>query len=168
MTSSAHRSSAAGIAAPAPLLDATGFEILRQLAEDGRRPFKAIAATVGLSEAAIGQRVRTLINSGVLQIVGVTDPLKLGYGTMALIQVSVEGEIATVAEAIGALDEVDYCLLTSGRFDLFAEVVCRDHEHLLRLVDGIRRIPGVGKTETTICLKMQKQNYAYSFTPTRR
>ncbi len=151
--------------AAAPLLDATGFEILRQLAEDGRRPFSAIAAAVGLSEAAVGQRVKVLINAGVLQIVGVTDPLKLGYRTMALIQVAVDGETDSVADAISRRDEVDYCLLTSGRFEIFAEAVCRNHEHLLELAGAIRAIPGVRLLETTICLRMQKQNYVYNFAP---
>jgi Lrp/AsnC family transcriptional regulator for asnA, asnC and gidA len=154
-----------GANSPAPLLDATGFEILRQLAEDGRRPFSAIASSVGLSEAAVGQRVRALISSGVLQIVGVTDPLKLGYGTMALVQVAVDGDLDSVADAITARDEVDYCLLTSGRFEIFAEVVCRDHDHLLALTSAIRAVPGVRLLETTICLRMQKQNYTYAFTP---
>ena len=148
--------------APAALLDGVGKAIMRQLQEDGRRSYTAIAAAVGLSEAAVRSRVKALIDSGVLQIVAVTDPLTLGFGVMASIGVMVSGDSRAAAETLSDIDEVDYCVLTSGRYDLQLEVVCRDNEHLLTVInDRIRTVDGVRDTETSICLRVHKQTYNY-------
>ena len=155
-------------APPAPLtalpvpLDPYGTSILRQLQEDGRRSYTAIAAAVGLSETAVRQRVRTLLDSGLLQIVAITDPATLGFGVMASIGVMADGDSRTVADALSAIAEVDYCVLTAGRYDLQIEVVCRDNEHLLTVLnDRIRTVDGVRDTETSICLRVHKQTYTY-------
>ena len=147
---------------PAGLLDEVGKAILRELQEDGRRSYTAIAAAVGLSEAAVRQRVKALIDSGLLQIVAVTDPLTLGFGVMATIGVTVAGDARTAADLLSEIAEVDYCVLTSGRYDLQLEVVCRDNEHLLTVInDRIRNVEGVRETETSICLRVHKQTYNY-------
>lgn len=158
-----HRARGLSVApSPATLLDEPGKAILRELQEDGRRSYTAIAAAIGLSEAAVRQRVKALIDSGVLQIVAVTDPLTLGFGVMASIGVMVTGDSRDVADALSLIDEVDYCVLTSGRYDLQLEVVCRDNEHLLTVLnDRIRTVPGVRETETSICLRVHKQTYNY-------
>lgn len=143
-------------------LDPLGKAIVRQLQQDGRRSYTAIAAAVGLSEAAVRQRVRTLLDSGLLQIVAVVDPLTLGFGVMASIGVMADGDSRTVADALSAIHEVDYCVLTTGRYDLQLEVVCRDNEHLLTVLnDQIRTVDGVRDTETSICLRVHKQTYTY-------
>ena len=145
-----------------PLLDDVGKAILRELQEDGRRSYTAISGAVGLSEAAVRQRVKALVDSGLMQIVAVTDPLTLGFGVMASIGVMVTGDSREVAEMLSEIDEVDYCVLTSGRYDLQLEVVCRDNEHLLTIInDRIRTVPGVRETETSICLRVHKQTYNY-------
>ena len=151
------------VAAPgAPLLDEVGKAILRQLQQDGRRSYTAIGAAVGLSEAAVRQRVRALVDSGVLQIVAVADPITLGFGVMAMVGVAVSGDAREAAETISRIVEVDYCVLTSGRYDLQLELVCRDNEHLLSVInDRIRTVPGVRETETSICLRVHKQTYDY-------
>ena len=152
------RSAAAG----APLLDDVGKAILRQLQQDGRRSYTAIGAAVGLSEAAVRSRVKALVDSGVLQIVAVADPITLGFGVMATVGVSVSGDAREAAETISRIAEVDYCVLTSGRYDLQLELVCRDNEHLLTVInDRIRTVPGVRETETSICLRVHKQTYDY-------
>jgi Lrp/AsnC family transcriptional regulator for asnA, asnC and gidA len=143
-------------------LDEVGKAILKQLQEDGRRSYTAIGEAVGLSEAAVRQRVKALTESGALQIVAVADPITLGLGVLATIGVRVAGDAREAAEAISQIDEVDYCVLTSGRFDLLVEMVCRDYEHLLSLInDRIRTIPDVVETETSICLRVHKQTYNY-------
>ena len=108
------------------------------------------------------QRVKGLTESGVLQIVAVADPITLGFGVMASVGVRVSGDARQAAEAISQIDEVDYCVLTSGRYDLQLELVCRDNEHLLSVInDRIRPTPGVYETETSICLRVHKQTYNY-------
>ena len=156
------RSGLAAVPATPALLDEVGKAIMRQLQEDGRRSYTAIALAVGLSEAAVRQRVKALIDSGVLQIVAVTDPLTLGFGVMASIGVMVTGDSRAVADVLSEIVEVDYCVLTSGRYDLQLEVVCRDNEHLLTVInDRIRTVKGVRETETSICLRVHKQTYNY-------
>ena len=155
------RTTGAG-ATPVPQLDEVGKAILKQLQEDGRRSYTAIGEAVGLSEAAVRQRVKTLTESGALQIVAVADPITLGLGVLATVSVRVAGDARVAAEVISQIEEVDYCVLTSGRFDLFVELVCRDHEHLLSLInERIRTAPDVVETESSICLRVHKQTYNY-------
>ena len=156
------RGAARGASTPTLLLDDVGKAILRQLQEDGRRSYTASPMAVGLSEAAVRQRVKTLVESGLLQIVAVTDPITLGFGVMASVGVRVSGDAREAAETISQIHEVDYCVLTSGRYDLLLELVCRDNEHLLSVInDRIRTIDGVRETETSICLRVHKQTYTY-------
>jgi len=132
------------------------------LQEDGRRSYTAIAGAVGLSEAAVRSRVRALIDSGVMQVVAVTDPMRLGFGVMAMIGVRADGDTRAVADRLSGLDEVEYVVLTSGRYDVLAEVVCRDNEHLLELLnERLRRLEGVRETETFIFLRVHKETYAW-------
>ena len=141
-------------------LDDVSKRIVELLQEDGRQPFVTIAREVGLSEAAIRQRVQKLIDADVMQIVAVTDPLQIGFTRQAMIGVRVAGDVAGVAKALCAMSEVSYVVTTAGSFDLLVEVVCEDDEHLLELLMGrIRTLPGVTATETFVYLKLNKQHY---------
>ena len=143
-------------------LDDVSKKIIEQLQEDGRRPYAAIAATVGLSEAAVRQRVQRLVRTGVMQIVAVTNPLHLGFTRQAMIGVRVDGQLDPVVEAISGLDEVAYVVVTAGSFDVLAEVVCEDDDHLLELLSTrIRRMPGVRSTESFVYLRLRKQTYTW-------
>ena len=143
-----------------PVLDDISKRIIEQLQEDGRRPYAAIGKAVGLSEAAVRQRVQRLLDSGVMQIVAVTDPMQVGFARQAMIGILVDGEIAPVADELAGMAEVDYVVVTAGSFDLMAEVVCEDDDHLLDLVSRrIRGLPGVRGTETFVYLKLRKQLY---------
>jgi Lrp/AsnC family transcriptional regulator, regulator for asnA, asnC and gidA len=143
-----------------PPLDDTSKRIIEQLQEDGRRPYAAIGKAVGLSEAAVRQRVQRLLDAGVMQIVAVTDPMQVGFARQAMIGVRVEGDISPVADALVAMTEVDYVVVTAGSFDVLVEVVCEDDDHLLEVVTRqIRGLPGVRSTETFVYLKLRKQLY---------
>ncbi|MBM9503946.1 Lrp/AsnC family transcriptional regulator [Streptomyces sp. KK5PA1] len=143
-------------------MDAVSKAIIEQLQEDGRRPYAAIGKAVGLSEAAVRQRVQKLLDQGVMQIVAVTDPLTVGFRRQAMVGISVEGDIDPVAEALAALDEVEYVVITAGSFDLLVEIVCEDDDHLLELINKrIRALPGVRSTESFVYLKLRKQTYTW-------
>ena len=144
---------------PAPL-DETSKRIIEQLQEDGRRPYASIGKAVGLSEAAVRQRVQRLLESGVMQIVAVTDPLQVGFARQAMIGLKVDGDMTVVADRLAEMSEVDYVVVTAGSFDLLVEVVCEDDDHLLDLLSQrIRALPGVRSTETFVYLKLRKQLY---------
>jgi Lrp/AsnC family transcriptional regulator for asnA, asnC and gidA len=144
------------------VLDESDKAIIEQLQQDGRRPFTKIAKAVGLSEAAIRQRVQRLLDGGVMQIVAVTDPLMLGFLRQAMVMLRVEGDVRTVAETVSAIPEVDYVVYTAGSIDLLLELVVEDDDHLLSLLnDKIRPIPGVTSMETFIYLKLHKQTYQW-------
>jgi Lrp/AsnC family transcriptional regulator for asnA, asnC and gidA len=141
-------------------LDELSKAIIEQLQEDGRRPYAAIGKAVGLSEAAVRQRVQKLIESGVVQIVAVTDPQQIGFARQMMIGINVDGDVEGVAERLCEVPELVYVVLTAGSFDVLAEAVVVDDEHLLALVnDRIRRMPGVRRTETFMYLKLSKQTY---------
>ncbi len=137
--------------------------IIEHLQTDGRRPFTQIAADLGVSEAAVRARTNRLIERGILQVVGVTDPLKLGFQQMAMIGIRCESDqLVTVAERIAEMPEVDYVVITAGTYDLLIETVCEDNEALLRfLTERLRAIEGVRDTETFVYLRMVKQTYQW-------
>ncbi|WP_306231728.1 Lrp/AsnC family transcriptional regulator [Agrococcus beijingensis] len=143
-------------------LDEQDKAIIAELQRDGRTPYAAIAEAVGLSETAVRKRVMRLTDSGVMQIVAVTDPTQLGFARQAMIGIRVSGPLEPVAQALAALPEVDYVVITAGSFDVLAEVVCESDAHLLALVsDRIRGISGVRETDTLMYLKLQQQTYAW-------
>jgi len=143
-------------------LDSANRAIIEQLQADGRRSYAAIASAVGLSEAAVRQRVQRLLDSGVMQIVAVTDPMQLGFTRQAMVGVRADGDLADVADKLAALPEVDYVVVTAGSFDLLVEVVCNDDQHLLALLNNaIRAVPGVRDSETFVYLKLAKQTYTW-------
>jgi Lrp/AsnC family transcriptional regulator for asnA, asnC and gidA len=147
---------------PAFTLDDVSKAIIEQLQQDGRRSYAAIGKVVGLSEAAVRQRVQRLIESGVMQVVAVTDPLELGFARQAMVGVRVTGPLEPVADALAELEEVDYVVITAGSYDLLVEVVCESDEHLLELISGrIRAIPTVASTETFMYLELRKQTYSW-------
>ena len=142
------------------MLDSVAKGIIEQLQQDGRRSYASIAKAVGLSEAAVRQRVQRLLDAGVVQIVAVTDPLQVGFERQALIGINIQGDVTAVADALAEIPEVDYVVITAGSFDLIAEVVCEDDDHLFDLLSSrIRIIDGITGTETFVYLKLRKQLY---------
>lgn len=144
------------------VLDDVSKAIIRQLQQDGRRPYATIGKAVGLSEAAVRQRVSKLLETGVMQIVAVTDPLQVGFNREAMIGIEVDGDMEAVADLLSDMDEISYLILTAGSFDIILEVVCEDDEALLEVINRkIRAIPGVRRTETFMYLKLRKQSYTW-------
>ena len=141
-------------------IDEIDQRIIEALQLDGRRPFTKLASELGISEASVRQRVANLINTQVMQIVAITNPLKMGYSLAGMIGIRVSGDrLLEVAQAISAFDEVIYLIVCAGSFDLLAEVVCQDNEHLLRfLAEKLYKVPGVQQTETYMYLRVIKQN----------
>jgi Lrp/AsnC family transcriptional regulator for asnA, asnC and gidA len=143
-------------------LDEVSKAIIEQLQQDGRRAYAAIGKVVGLSEAAVRQRVQRLLEQGAMQIVAVTDPLELGFHRQAMVGITAEGELEAIADELAQMEEIDYVVITAGSFDLLAEVVCESDEHLLEILSGrIRTIPGVKSTESFVYLKLRKQTYSW-------
>jgi Lrp/AsnC family transcriptional regulator for asnA, asnC and gidA len=145
-----------------PVLDDVSKGIIEQLQKDGRMPYAAIGKAVGLSEAAVRQRVQRLLDSGVMQIVAVTDPLQLGFARQAMIGIHAEGDLEPIATELSTMAEVDYVIMTAGSFDLMVEVVCESDDHLLELLSKrIRAIDGIHSTESFVYLKLHKQTYSW-------
>ena len=145
-----------------PALDDINKQIIEHLQRDGRMSYATLAKTIGLSEAAVRQRVQRLLDGGLMQIVAVTDPLTLGFARQAMVGVKVTGDLRVVADQLAAIPEVDYVVISAGGFDLLAELVCTDDGHLLDLLnDKIRTVEGVAATETFMYLKLAKQTYAW-------
>jgi Lrp/AsnC family transcriptional regulator for asnA, asnC and gidA len=143
-------------------VDDVGKRLIEELQHDGRRSYAALAKTVGLSEAAVRQRVQRMVDSGLMQVVAVTDPLQVGFHRQAMIGVRVEGDLVRVADELAKIDEVDYVVITAGSFDILLELVCEDDDHLLRVLsEQVRVLPGVRDTETFVYLKLAKQTYAW-------
>ena len=146
-----------------PGIDDLDKSIIKCLQQDGRRPYAQIGRQLKVPEATVRQRAERLISRGIVQVVGITDPLAMGFQQPALIGLKVEaGKLEKIAEQIASLDEVTYVVITAGRFDLFCEVVCEDNEHLLRvLTDRLASIDGIRSTETLVELRFVKESYQW-------
>ena len=145
-------------------LDDVSKAIIEQLQEDGRRPYATIGRAVGLSEAAVRQRVQRLLDAGVMQIVAVTDPLQLGFPRQAMVGIRTTADLEETADRLAEIAEVDYVVITAGSFDLLAEVVARNDDHLLEILQQIRAVEGVTTTEAFMYLKLRKQTYTWGTT----
>jgi Lrp/AsnC family transcriptional regulator for asnA, asnC and gidA len=143
-------------------LDEINKQIIDHLQRDGRMSYATLAKTIGLSEAAVRQRVQRLLDNGLMQIVAVTDPLTLGFARQAMVGLRVNGDLREIADKLAAIPEVDYVVICAGRYDLLVELVCTDDEHLLDLLnEKVRTIDGVAAVDTFMYLKLAKQTYAW-------
>jgi Lrp/AsnC family transcriptional regulator, regulator for asnA, asnC and gidA len=143
-------------------LDAIDKTILSELQRDGRMSYAELGPTVGLSAPAVRQRVQRLVESEVLRVVGVTDPLALGLPLMAMLGVRADGDVRAVADRVAELREVIYVVLTSGVYDLLVEVVCREPHELLDLVeDAIKPVPGVRSVESLVYLDIHTHRFTW-------
>jgi Lrp/AsnC family transcriptional regulator for asnA, asnC and gidA len=145
-------------------IDDTDLQIIRYLNKDGRTPFTQIAKELGVSTGMIRQRYKRLVQEGVLQIVAITNPLLMGFATMAQIGVKADvSRLEEIAEEIAAFDEVIYLVLLTGSYDLHVEVVCRDKTHLLNfLTKKLHAVEGVKEAETFMYLRIAKENYGWA------
>jgi Lrp/AsnC family transcriptional regulator for asnA, asnC and gidA len=144
------------------LLDEVNKAIVEELQQDGRRTYGSIAEAVGLSEAAVRQRVQKMREAGIMQIVAVTDPLQIGFRSQAMVGIRADGDTRVVAERLAAVPDIDYVVMCTGSFDILVELVTEDEDTLLELLNGvIRQIPGVRDTETFMYLKLTKQTYSW-------
>ena len=143
-------------------VDDLDLEIIKELQQDGRRTYGRIGTAVGLSEAAVRQRVQRLVEDDAIKIVAVTNPYLLGARVAATIGIHAEGNLHEIAGNVSEIPEVDYVVITAGSFDILAEAQCRDNTHLLQVLnEGIRSVPGVTGTETFVYLDLVKQTYPW-------
>jgi Lrp/AsnC family transcriptional regulator for asnA, asnC and gidA len=144
-------------------LDTLDRGIIAALQVDGRRAYSRIADEVGVSESVIRYRVRRLEDAGILQIVGVADPLRIGYDLMALVGCRVTpGQVPQVIAQLRRLPEASYLVATAGRFDVFVEVMCRDTAHFSEvLTGGIQTVDGLTDTETFLVLGIHKMTFGW-------
>jgi Lrp/AsnC family transcriptional regulator for asnA, asnC and gidA len=144
-------------------LDPIDRRIIGALQADGRRPYSRIASDIGVSESVVRYRVQRLEESGMLQIVGIADPIRIGFDRMALIGIKVRpGTVEAVCEAAAALPETSYVAAIAGSFDLIVEVVCRDTAHFTELLNKrLHHIDGVVSTESFLVLEIHKMAYGW-------
>jgi len=151
------------VSAPRPI-DALDQGIIEALQANGRESFRAIAARLGVSEATVRARYARLCDDDILQVVGVTNPLGLGF-EQALIGLKTTGSPQPVADEIATWEEADYVVVTAGQYDLVVEIVVTDRRDLLGLTNRIRELDGVVSTETFLYLDLVKQLYDWGTRP---
>lgn len=141
------------------MIDEKDREIIKYLQSDGRMAYSALGRLIGLSDAATRQRVNRLTDRGVIDIVAVTDPVKIGLGYQAQLGITVTDDARKLAAEIGAMDDAVYIVLTAGRYDLIVELVCTDGDTFVSHVNTIRTMDGVMSVETLPYLGITKQTY---------
>jgi Lrp/AsnC family transcriptional regulator for asnA, asnC and gidA len=156
---------------PAPddiVLDATDHAIIRQLQQDGRRTYGRIADAVGLSLVPTRQRVVRLVESDVIRIEAILNPVVRGFRLRATVGLRCEGDPDGIAATLAAIDEIPNLVATAGRYDLLAEVECDDEQHLYRLLTSrIRAVPGVHAVQALVLLHVFKIRYPWPPSPAR-
>jgi len=146
---------------PRDELDNVDRYIIESMRADGRISFAQIAQDLNVSPGMIRVRYNRLVEMGVLKVVAITNPLRLGFTTMAMIGIHTDGvRMLDVAKKVAEFEEVIYLIVSSGRFDIICEVVCRDHAHLLQfLTEKLYKVEGVRESESFMHLKIQKEVY---------
>lgn len=148
-------------------LDEKDLQIIAALQINGRANYAELAKEIDLSQAAIRLRVNRLRESGVVDIVAITDPLTIGFTVQAMVGLTVDGDIEALSSKIGSRDYAVYVVMTAGRFDLLVEVLCADNDHLLEVLNDLRSLDGVSSVEAHTYLKLTKQTYAWGMPPPR-
>jgi Lrp/AsnC family transcriptional regulator for asnA, asnC and gidA len=146
-------------------MDRLDGEIVAALQANGREKFRALAGRLGVSEATIRNRYGRLVESGVLQVTAVTNPLGMGYEAMAMLGITVDGPPERVADVLATWREAIYVVIVAGRFDVLVELVSRDRRDLLELISRVRTLEGVVTTETFVYLDLAKQLFDFGAVP---
>jgi Lrp/AsnC family transcriptional regulator for asnA, asnC and gidA len=144
-------------------LDDVDRRVIAALQTDGRRPYSRIAADLGVSESVVRYRVQRLEEAGVLQVVGIADPLRLGFDRMALVGIRVRpGMVREVCQRVVELPETSYVVMVAGSFDVLIELVCRDTAHFTEvLTERLQKIDGIVATESFFALEIHKLAYGW-------
>ncbi len=125
-------------------LDDIDRRLVAALERDGRAAYSELADLVGLTAGGVRKRVMRLVEDGVVRIVGITDPLKLGFEAMALLAVSVSGDPYAIADEVSAIPNVAYVVIGGGACDLLVEVYAEDTREISRVINAqVRAVPGV-------------------------
>lgn len=148
-------------------LDDKDLQIIAALQINGRANYAELATVIDLSPAAIRLRVNRLLETGVIEILAITDPLRIGFTVQAMLGLTVDGDIDVLSAKIGALESAVYVVLTAGRFDMLVEVLCADNDHLLDVMSELRALDGVSSIEAHTYLRLAKQTYAWGIPPPR-
>lgn len=146
------------------VLSKIDLQIINNLQKDGRMPFAQIAKQIDVSTGTVRLHYQKLIKKGILQIAAITNPLLMDQSKMALIGIKADGyRLMDIADEISTFEEVIYLVLLTGSYDLFAEVVCRDKNHLLDfLTNKLYKVKGVRDSETFMYLELIKEEYTYN------
>jgi DNA-binding Lrp family transcriptional regulator len=139
-------------------LDSTDQRILLELKQNCRRSYRELAASTGLSPATLIERIKRMENEGVITGYSANfDYLRLGYEFMAIIQLSIHGDLLRIQERISRLKGVAAVYDTTGQYDSVAVLMCKNRSELSALVKKMRSIPGVEKTNSSMVLNVVKK-----------
>lgn len=156
-----------GAVARTAAIDDLDRAVIEALQADGRESFRNIARRLDVAEGTVRNRYERLSAAGVLDVVGVTNPLALGFDAMAMVGVKTSGRPQAVAEVVSEIEAVSYVVIVAGQFDLLLEVVCRDHQHLLDVTEELRAVDGVLTTDSFVYLRLAKQSYQLGRLPSQ-
>lgn len=144
-------------------LDEIDRRLIAELQADGRKPYSRIASELDVSESVVRYRAQRLEDEGMLQVVGIADPLRIGFDRMALVGLRVEpGMARRVCAAVTELPETSYVVMIAGSFDVLVEVICRDTDHFTELLtERLQMIDGIVATESFFVLEVHKMAYGW-------
>ncbi len=147
---------------PSPL-DSLDVQLIEHLMQDGRLSSAALARALGVSERTARYRLQRLLEQGLIRVVAMPIPSRLGYTVVADVFIQVEpGSISSVAERLATFESVTYVGCSMGESDISVQVVGHDNREVYAFVtDVIGRLPGVRKTTTVIVPVILKDVYQW-------
>jgi Lrp/AsnC family transcriptional regulator, regulator for asnA, asnC and gidA len=146
-----------------PMFDDLDLRIIDALAEDGRRPFTQVADDLGVAEATVRARVNRLQRLDAIRFVTDMRPHELGL-LFAYLGVRITGpDVRRAIDAICRIPEAVYVIECTGTYDVLVEVVAKDSDDLLRLMqEEIRKVAGVSHVDTFMGLRIAKGTFRYT------
>jgi len=142
-------------------IDQTDCKIIELLQKDGRMPNTMIAKKLGISEATVRSRLNRLTKEEYIQIVAVSNPLKLGFEVVGMLKIDVDiKKIDTVSKELSKIDQIWYIVHATGSAYIYAEFNAKSIDDLNDVIaNRINKIDGLLKTETSLVLKFVKRRY---------
>lgn len=152
-----------GTVPASPRFDDLDLRIIDALAEDGRRPFTSVAEDLGVAEATVRSRVARLQRIDAIRFVTDTRPHELGY-LFAYLGVRIGGsDVRAAVDALCEIPEAVYVIECTGHYDVLVEVIAKDSDDLLRLMQTeVRGVPGVTEVDTFMGLRIAKGTFRYT------
>ncbi|AOL34716.1 MULTISPECIES: Lrp/AsnC family transcriptional regulator [Geobacillus] len=143
-------------------IDDLDRQIIKLLSRDGRMSFTEISNHLNVTEKTVRMRYKNLIDHGILEVVGVVNPIALGIRAGAIIRLKTEAnKLMDVIEQLKKIKEVRYITLTSGSYQLLIQIAVPSQDEITEVVKMLNGVHGILEMDTIVQLEVYKNTFDY-------